>query len=99
MMFPCLFVQGADKNCQEVGGAILTNYIPEAGTITIFNGKPGGMQVNFVSIAHRLLLRLCRYEEVISGSCRARIGDRHFGDSIGRRGLPRPRLERRILAS
>jgi hypothetical protein len=51
IMVPCLFAQGGDKKCQEVGGAILTNYIPEAGTITIFNGKPPGRQVNFKSIA------------------------------------------------
>src|SRR6266478_3481820 len=51
VLAPCLYAQGGEKNCQEVGGAILTNYIPEAGTITIFTGKPPGKQVNFKSIA------------------------------------------------
>jgi hypothetical protein len=26
MMFPCLFARGGEKNCQQVGGAILANY-------------------------------------------------------------------------
>ena len=27
MMVPCLFVQGGENNCQEVGGAVLTNFL------------------------------------------------------------------------
>jgi hypothetical protein len=33
MMFPCLFVQGGDKNRQEVSGGIVTNFLNEKGTI------------------------------------------------------------------
>jgi|HubBroStandDraft_6_1064221.scaffolds.fasta_scaffold2202194_1 hypothetical protein len=36
VMVPCLFAQGGETNCQEVGAAILTNFLPEHGTITLF---------------------------------------------------------------
>src|SRR5260221_10974522 len=34
MMVPCLFAQGSEKNYKEVGGAVLTNFLPtpEQGT-------------------------------------------------------------------
>ena len=48
VMVPCLFAQGGETNCQEVGAAILTNFLPEHGTIILF---PSGEQVNFSSIA------------------------------------------------
>ncbi len=34
MMAACLFAQGGEKNCKEVGGAVLTNFLPtpEQGT-------------------------------------------------------------------
>jgi hypothetical protein len=41
MIAPCLFAQGGEKNCQEVSGAILTNFLlNETGTIAINNGTP-----------------------------------------------------------
>jgi hypothetical protein len=48
VMVPCLFAQGDEKNCKEVGGAILTNFIPESGRITIY---PTGKLVLFKGIA------------------------------------------------
>ena len=47
MMLPCLFAQGGQK-CQDVGGAVLTNFLPEPGTITIY---PSGKLVSFTGIA------------------------------------------------
>ena len=47
MMLSCLFAQGGQK-CQDVGGAILTNFLPEPGSITIY---PSGKLVSFTGIA------------------------------------------------
>ena len=51
MMLPCLFAQGGER-CQEVGGAILTNFLPESGTIALLrpNGEPGTKMENFVAV-------------------------------------------------
>jgi hypothetical protein len=51
IMLPCLFAQGGER-CQEVGGAILTNSIPESGTIALVgpNGEPGTTTENFVAV-------------------------------------------------
>ena len=43
MMASCLFAQGDEKNCQEVSGGIVTNFLDEKGTV---NGK------NFVATTH-----------------------------------------------
>jgi hypothetical protein len=36
MMVPCLFAQGDQKNCKEVSGGVVTNFLNESGT---FNGE------------------------------------------------------------
>ncbi|MBV9339939.1 MAG: hypothetical protein JO159_03495 [Acidobacteria bacterium] len=47
MMPPCLFAQGGQK-CQDVGGAVLTNFLSEPGSITIYSS---GKLVHFTGIA------------------------------------------------
>jgi hypothetical protein len=37
VMTPCLFAYGGDKNCKEVSGGIVTNFLTESGTL---NGQP-----------------------------------------------------------
>ena len=37
MMAPCLFAQGDEKNCKEVSGGIVTNFLTESGKV---NGQP-----------------------------------------------------------
>jgi len=51
MMLPCLFAEGGER-CQEVGGAVLTNLIPESGTIALVgpNGEPGTKIENFSAV-------------------------------------------------
>jgi hypothetical protein len=57
MMVPCLFAQGSEKNCKEVGGAVLTNFLPtpEQGTKgttlgTATGDLRGGLGVDALSI-------------------------------------------------
>ena len=33
MITPCLFAQGDEKDCQEVSGGIVTNFLNEQGTV------------------------------------------------------------------
>ena len=33
MMVPCLFAQGGEKNCREVSGGVLTNFLNEERTV------------------------------------------------------------------
>ena len=33
MMAPCLFAQGDEKNCKEVSGGIVTNFLTESGNV------------------------------------------------------------------
>ena len=33
MMVPCLFAQGDQKNCKEVSGGVVTNFLNESGTV------------------------------------------------------------------
>ena len=51
MMLPCLVAQGGER-CQEVGGAVLTNLLPESGTIAFLgpNGEPGTNRENFSAV-------------------------------------------------
>jgi hypothetical protein len=57
MMAPCLFAQGSEKNCKEVGGAVLTNFLPtpEQGTKgttlgTATGDLRGGLGVDVLTI-------------------------------------------------
>ena len=57
MMAACLFAQGGEKNCKEVGGAVLTNFLPtpEQGTKgttlgTATGDLRGGLGVDALSI-------------------------------------------------
>ena len=43
MMASCLFAQGDEKNCKEVSGGIVTNFLDEKGTV---NGN------NFIATTH-----------------------------------------------
>jgi hypothetical protein len=52
---PCLFAQGGEKNCQEVGGGILTNFLstPAVGASTLGTATGdlrGGLGVVILSI-------------------------------------------------
>jgi hypothetical protein len=50
MMVPCLFVQGHENNCQEVGGAILTNFLTPTTTLGTATGDlKGGIGVDELS--------------------------------------------------
>ena len=33
VMMPCLFAYGDGKNCKEVSGGVVTNFLPESGTV------------------------------------------------------------------
>jgi hypothetical protein len=37
MMVPCMFARGDDRNCKEVGGGIVTNFLTESGTVNFPN--------------------------------------------------------------
>jgi hypothetical protein len=55
MMVPCLFVQGGENNCQEVGGAVLTNFLstpaPGANTLGTATGElRGGLGVTILTV-------------------------------------------------
>ena len=37
VIMPCLFAYGDEKQCKEVGGGIVTNFLAESGTVTFPN--------------------------------------------------------------
>ena len=39
MMVPCMFARGDDRNCKEVSGGVLTNFLTESGTVSFGTGS------------------------------------------------------------
>jgi hypothetical protein len=37
VMVPCLFARGDEKNCKEVSGGVVTNFLTESGTVNFPN--------------------------------------------------------------
>jgi hypothetical protein len=48
VMGPCLFAHGDEKNCKEVSGGIVTNFLTESGTVNFATGS--GKQFKFTTL-------------------------------------------------
>jgi hypothetical protein len=48
MMVPCMFARGDDRNCREVSGGIVTNFLTESGMVKFGTGTRTGNGQSFV---------------------------------------------------
>jgi len=50
MMVPCMFARGDDRNCKEVSGGIVTNFLTESGMVKFGTGTGNGQSFVFTTL-------------------------------------------------